>query len=121
MSGKKTTPTGQAAEIWEGQSDEEMIAEVVAARKAGTLKLGGLPIERPSGSQLVPVLIRMPASMVDALKVEATRQGVRGYQTLMKQWIQERLTGERVVSVRQIEDSLRPLRRLVDSPRESVQ
>jgi len=32
----------------------------------------------------IPVTIRMPASMLAVLKVEANRLGLRGYQTLMK-------------------------------------
>jgi len=118
MTARKTTADTTR---YEEQTDEEMMAEVAAARKAGTLWRGGLPIQRTPAAQLevvlaagestlaghtIPVTVRMPASMVSALKEEAQRQGLRGYQTLMKRWIEERLTGERVISARQVASAL---------------
>ena len=106
---------------YEEQTDDEMVAEVVVARKAGTLRRGSLGVPRTQAAELqtqleeaepgltettVPVTVRMPASMVAALKEHAQRQGVRGYQTLMKRWIEERLTGERVISAREVEHAL---------------
>lgn len=55
------------------------------------------------------VTIRMPTTMVEALKAEAERQGSRGYQTLMKQWLRERLTGERLISMTQLLAALQQL------------
>lgn len=57
----------------------------------------------------VTVTIRMPAEMVEALKREAERQGVRGYQTLLKLWIEDRLAGDRVVSARRLTPVLQNL------------
>jgi hypothetical protein len=106
---------------YEEQTDDEMVAEVAAARKAGTLRRGGLGVPRTPAAELekqlaeaeqglaettIPVTVRMPASMLAALKEQAQRQGVRGYQTLMKRWIEERLTGERVISAREVENAL---------------
>jgi len=110
------------ATSYEEQTDDEMVAEVAAAQEAGTLRRGGLNVPRTSIAELeqrltaaeggqdleltIPVTIRMPASMVAALKEEAERQGVRGYQTLMKRWIDERLSGEGVVSARDVAAAL---------------
>jgi hypothetical protein len=58
----------------------------------------------------VSVTLRMPSSMIDALKAEAQRRGVRGYQTLMKQWIDERLAGEPSVSASQLAAVMERLR-----------
>jgi hypothetical protein len=38
---------------------------------------------------------------------------VRGYQTLLKQWIEERLSGEKVVSVHRVAAVLQPLQHLL--------
>jgi hypothetical protein len=109
---------------YEEQTDDEMVAEVDAARKAGALRHGGLGVPRTPAAELekqlaeaeqglpettIPVTVRMPASMVAALREHAQRQGVRGYQTLMKRWIEERLTGERVISAREVESALEQL------------
>ena len=106
---------------YEEQTDDEMVAEVASARKAGTLRRGGLGVPRTPAAGLekqlaeaeqglaettIPVTVRMPASMLAALKEQAQRQGVRGYQTLMKRWIEERLSGERVISAREVENAL---------------
>ena len=64
---------------------------------------------REGVGQTRPVTIRMPAPMVEALKAEAERQGVRGYQTLMKQWLSERLSGEPLISASQLGRALRQL------------
>jgi predicted DNA binding CopG/RHH family protein len=137
---------------YEAQTADEMLAEVAAARKAGTLRRGGVnavltdPVtldakvaavfEQESAREaqaetdekrragravepLIPVTIRMPAPMIAALRAEAERQGVRGYQTLLKQWVEERLSGEKFVSARQVAAVLRPLQQLIeveDSP-----
>jgi hypothetical protein len=93
----------------EGQTEAEMVAEVTSARDAGRLRVGGIDAERT-----VLVTMRMPASMVTALKAAAERYGVRGYQPLIRQWIDERLSGEQLVSARQLADALEPLQRLVD-------
>jgi len=53
--------------------------------------------------------------MVAALKAEAEREGVRGYQTLLKQWIEERLSGEKVVSVRRVAAVLKPLQQRLEA------
>ncbi|MDE3075425.1 MAG: hypothetical protein KGJ86_08350 [Chloroflexota bacterium] len=123
MTTPDTSPTTRAdTASYEEQSEDEMVAEVVAARKAGTLRRGGLRIHRTPTAELeqqlaeaptdqeleqtIPVTIRMPASMVAALKEEAQRQGVRGYQTLMKRWIAERLAGEQLVSTRDVAEAL---------------
>jgi len=130
----------------EGQTGDEMVAEVAAAHKAGTLRRGGVSatltdpatlaahvaaaFDRESAQEaqaeidearrtgqpsepLIPVTIRMPASMVAALKAAADRQGVRGYQTLLKQWVEERLSGEKVVSARRVATMLKPLQQLI--------
>ena len=135
-------------EFYEHQTEEEMIAEVVAARKVGTLRRGGVNAKRTdpailearvatafdeesaketqaeveetkrdghSADPLIPVTVRMPATMLSALKAEADRLGVRGYQTLLKRWIEERLAGEMVVSVRQVAVALKPLQQLIDA------
>jgi hypothetical protein len=113
-------PTADAAS-YEEQTDEEMIAEIAAAHKAGTLRRGGLDVPRTPPSELeqqlgglderptaptIPVTVRMPAAMVAALKERAQHEGLRGYQTLMKRWIEERLAGERVISARDVESAL---------------
>jgi len=130
----------------EGQTGNEMVAEVAAARKAGTLRRGGVKatltdpatlaarvaaaFDRESAQEsraetdearqighpiepLIPITVRMPASMVAALKAEADRQGVRGYQTLLKQWVEGRLSGEKMVSVRRVATVLKPLQKLI--------
>jgi len=130
----------------ESQTGNEMVAEVAAARKAGTLRRGGVKatltdpatlaahvaaaFDRESAQEsqaetdearqagypiepLIPITVRMPASMVAALKTEADRQGVRGYQTLLKQWVEERLSGEKVVSARRVATVLKPLQQLI--------
>ncbi len=106
---------------YEEQTDEEMLTEIRAARKAGTLRRGSLKVPRTPAAELakqlaeseqglaeatIPVTLRMPASMVASLKDQARRQGVRGYQTLMKRWIEERLTGEPVISARDVSNVL---------------
>jgi len=93
----------------EGQSEDEMLAEVASAHDAGSLRVGGIDAERT-----VLVTMRMPVSMVTALKAAAQRYGVRGYQPLIRQWIDERLSGEQLVSARQLADALEPLQRLVE-------
>jgi hypothetical protein len=40
---------------------------------------------------------------------------VRGYQTLLKQWIEERLSGEKVVSVRRVAAVLKPLQQRLEA------
>ena len=108
--------------LFEEQSEDEMVAEVAAARRAGKVRRGGLDIPRTAPSELaqllvqpetaqsrdltIPVTVRMPASMIAALKDHAERQGVRGYQTLMKRWIEERLAGEALVSTREVAAAL---------------
>src|SRR5262245_3207038 len=68
--------------------------------------------QAPRSTATVTVTIRMPVVMVESLKTEAQHQGVRGYQTLLRLWIEERLDGERLVAARH----LRPiLRRLQDA------
>lgn len=147
----KHTHRDQELDFLEQQTEDEMVADVVAAQQAGTLRRGGVKATRTdpavlegrvaaafdrdsaeeaqaeieeagragrSGEPLIPVTIRMPAMMVAALKAEAEREGVRGYQTLLKQWIEERLSGEKVVSVRQVADVLRPLQQLLDADEE---
>ena len=80
---------------------------------------GQTTIEAGSRST-VTVTIRMPTAMIEALKREAEQQNVRGYQTLMKRWIEDRLTGDRVIAarrlgpvLRQLEDAERELQRLM--------
>ena len=46
------------------------------------------------GSNTVSVTLRMPPEMVDRLRYEARHRGFRGYQTLMKEWIRQRLERE---------------------------
>jgi hypothetical protein len=58
---------------------------------------------------MVTVTLRMPIVMVEALKREAQQQGVRGYQTLMKSWIEERLDGDRLIAARRLTLVLRIL------------
>lgn len=138
----------QDLDFYEHQTEEEMVAEVVAASKVGTLRRGGvkathsdpaalearvaavfnqdsileaqaeLEEARQAGhpiEPLIPVTIRMPAAMVAALKAEAEREGVRGYQTLLKLWIEERLSGEKVVSVRRVAAVLQPLQHILEA------
>src|SRR3954453_4683351 len=57
----------------------------------------------------VTVTIRMPTAVVEALKAEAERQQVRGYQTLMKLRIEDRLAGDSVISARRLGPVLRRL------------
>lgn len=149
-SNSHSSPAGDLpdAEFYEHQTDEDMLADVVAARKAGTLRRGrenarltdpatleasvAAAFDQESAREvraegeearraghaldpLIPVTVRMPAAMVAALKAEADRQGVRGYQTLLKQWIEERLAGETVVSVRQVAVALKPLQQLIEA------
>ena len=154
MIGAGTNPRSSQAhedpdpDFYERQTEEAMLADVVAARKAGTLRRGGVNAKRTdpamlearvatafdeesakeaqaeveeakqagqSADPLIPVTVRMPATMLSALKEEAGRQGVRGYQTLLKRWIEERLAGETVVSVRQVAVALKPLQQLLDA------
>ena len=120
-SGERSTPPAatetdaQVAAYYDAQGEEDMLAEFEEARRAGAVRVGGLDAERT-----VPITVRMPVSMVEALKAEAERRGLRGYQTLLKQWIEERLTGEPTVSARQVADILRPLHRLVEPGRREV-
>src|SRR5262245_66401328 len=58
---------------------------------------------------MVTVTIRMPVAMVEALKREAERQQVRGYQTLLKQWIEDRLAGDHVIPAQRLKPVLRRL------------
>jgi hypothetical protein len=58
---------------------------------------------------MVTVTIRMPVTMVEALKREAERQHVRGYQTLLKLWIEDRLAGDQVIPARRLRPVLRHL------------
>lgn len=94
----------RVAAVFDQDSVSEAQAELEEARQAGRT------IE-----PLIPVTIRMPATMVAALKAEAERVGVRGYQTLLKQWIEERLSGEKVVSVRRVAAVLKPLQQLLEA------
>jgi len=95
----------------ESETEGEMVAAIRAARQQGTLRAGALPVDRT-----VPVTIRMSGAMVAGLKEEAARQGVRGYQTLLKQWIEERLADEPMVSARELAKIMRPLERVFRSP-----
>ena len=95
----------------ESETEAEMVAAIRAARQQGTLRAGALPVDRT-----VSVTIRMSGAMVAELKEEAARQGVRGYQTLLKQWIEERLAGEPMVSARELAKMIRPLERVFRSP-----
>jgi len=63
----------------------------------------------PRSTATVTVTIRMTEGMVEALKREAQHQGVRGYQTLMKLWIEERLDGDRLVAASRLTPVLRRL------------
>jgi hypothetical protein len=69
----------------------------------------GGPRRERQPTATVTVTIRMPVTMVDALKSEAQLQGVRGYQTLLKRWIEERLDGDRLLAARRLEPVLRSL------------
>jgi len=85
----ETETDAQIATYYDAQSEEDMLAEFEEARQAGAVRAGGLDVERT-----VPVTIRLPVSMMGALKVEAEKRHVRGYQTLLQRWIGERLTVE---------------------------
>lgn len=91
------------AAAFDQESVQESQIEADEARRAGH-----------AVEPLIPITMRMPVSMVAALKEEADRQGVRGYQTLLKQWVEERLSGEKVVSVRQVATVLKPLQHLIE-------
>src|SRR5262245_2189984 len=71
----------------------------------GQTGIDGGHAARPTAT--VTVTIRMPVAMVEALKTEAERQGVRGYQTLLKRWIDERLAGDRVIPAPRLSPVLR--------------
>jgi hypothetical protein len=102
-------------------------SDAVGVSMAHVRRTQGGPAQREASARrgrpkaaTVTVTIRMPASMVEALKTEAQRQGVRGYQTLMKLWIEDRLAGDRVIParrlrivLRRLEDAERELRRLM--------
>jgi hypothetical protein len=65
--------------------------------------------------QSVSVTIRLPVATLDALRLAAKRLGVRGYQTLMKMWIDERLRDDDLVSRRAVQEALQPVMQLAES------
>jgi hypothetical protein len=67
------------------------------------------------GHNTVSVTIRMRPETVDALRYEARRLGVRGYQTLLKQWIDDRLHDRDMVSYAEVRRALGPILRLSES------
>jgi predicted DNA-binding protein len=115
---------------------KEQIAEMrrrfQKAEKAGRVDSSALTIEESSpddvaeleqlvdeyqkslstGEHSVPVTIRMPIEMVDRLRYEARRLGVRGYQTLMKDWIRQRLESDDTVRAA-VAEALAPVQEAV--------
>jgi predicted DNA binding CopG/RHH family protein len=97
---------------------QDLIAEMRAAAGDGRLKRGVRDIEPTSdqtfddlelagqqyarssarGDRTVPITIRMDPEVIDELKTRADKLGVRGYQTLIKQWINDRLTDQDLIS-----------------------
>jgi hypothetical protein len=112
-----------------GKVDQRLVAEVAKARKEGRLELGPMAIQPATEEEIedagrdaqglhrsrgvvagsIPVTIRMPAGMIDRLKDEAARAGARGYQTLIKQWIEDRLQKEPMMAVRQVRALVKPI------------
>jgi predicted DNA binding CopG/RHH family protein len=114
--------------------DQKVVDDVIKARREGRLEVGPLDLlpsseeqredarrdaegwrkTREAGGRTVPVTIRMEPEMIQALKAQATELGVRGYQTLMKQWIEERLQGEPTISIRMLRQLISPLAALIE-------
>lgn len=64
---------------------------------------------RARGQDSISVTIRMRPETIDALRLEAHRLGVRGYQTLMKRYIDDRLRHRELVSAVDIKRRLGPV------------
>jgi hypothetical protein len=116
--------------------DERLVQEVAKAREEGRLVIGPFQLESPTDEEredarrdaeglrrtrglavgTVPVTIRMPADMIDRLKDEAARLGTRGYQTLIKQWIEERLHDEPMIAMSALRQLVEPIASVVDLP-----
>lgn len=67
----ETETDAQIATYYDAQSVEDMLAEFEEARQAGAVRAGGLDVERN-----VPVTIRLPVSLMEALKAEVERRRV---------------------------------------------
>jgi catechol 2,3-dioxygenase-like lactoylglutathione lyase family enzyme len=111
-----------------------LIDRIAASRRDGTLDTDEVQIERTSGEEVddlrrqaeelvssrghgestVSVTIRMRPEVVDRLRLEAHSQGVRGYQTLLKQWIDERLAAHTMISTAEVARSLEPIQQLLE-------
>jgi hypothetical protein len=103
---------------------QALVAQMRDAAKHGRLKVGVRDIEptteeafddlelaaqqyeksRARGETTVPITIRMDPHMIDELRVMADRLGVRGYQTLIKQWIGFLITNETLINVKHLAD-----------------
>jgi len=99
---------------------DDLLAQAQEAARRGLLAQGGIAVEptppeeledlmlaaqqyersRARGDKTVPITIRIEPAMVDALREEADRLGARGYQTVLKQWIRERLAREEALQER---------------------
>lgn len=107
---------------------QELIDRVAEARERGLIETGSAEVERtgteelrelqrhaqelreqPGSAKSVSVTLRMPVATVDALRLRAKRLGVRGYQTLMKEWIEDRLRADDPISRAEVERALQPL------------
>ena len=109
----------------------ELLSRLEVAREEGGIEHGPLEVEPTpadevtqlehdaqdwfrEGRATVPITIRMRPEVIDALRYEALRTGERGYQTLLKKWIDERLHSEQMVSRAELEEALEPVRHLLD-------
>ncbi len=94
------------------------------AVKTGTLRKGGLDFtptspedlddlelsahqysrSRKRGQTLIPITIRMKPETLEALRLEADNRGFRGYQTLLRSWIEERVSGVQPTLVERLKE-----------------
>ena len=116
--------------------DEGLVKEFAKARREGRVQVGPLEIQGATEEEIedarrdaeglrssrglaagtVPVTIRMPADMINRLKDEAARAGARGYQTLIKQWIEERLNDEPMIAKSTLRVFVEPIATMVELP-----
>jgi predicted DNA binding CopG/RHH family protein len=119
-----------------GKADERLVEEFAKARREGRVQVGPIKIQGATEEEIedarrdaeglrssrglaagtVPVTIRMRGDMIDRLKDEAARAGVRGYQTLIKQWIEERLNGEPMIAKSTLRQFVQPIASMVELP-----
>ena len=104
----------------EGRIDTDVVVAVEPRTSEELDELNSLAQDflrsKTRGERSVSVTIRMRPEMVDALRLEAHRQGERGYQTLLKRWIDERLNNvhQNMISYAEVARFLEPFRRILE-------